>query len=58
MTDPALPDVTAHRAARGTPVRNVRLTDDTWARVTAAAAATGSTASDVIRAALDALLDA
>lgn len=43
--------------SRGTPVRNLRLDDDRWAAVQAEAAATGSTASDVIRSALDAYLD-
>lgn len=43
--------------ARGTPVRNLRLDDTRWTAVQNEATRTGSTASDVIRAALDGYLD-
>lgn len=43
--------------ARGTPVRNLRLDETRWAAVQDEAARTGSTASDVMRDALDAYLD-
>jgi predicted transcriptional regulator len=52
---PAEPN--ARLYSRGTPVRNVRLDDDRWAAITERAARTGSTASDVMRDALDAYLD-
>jgi hypothetical protein len=43
--------------SRGTPVRNVRLDDARWAAINAAAAAAGTSASVVMRDALDAYLD-
>lgn len=42
--------------SRGLPVRNVRLDDERWTRITTEAARTNATASDVIRAALDTYL--
>lgn len=57
LAEPAPEPTSERRHSRGFPIRNVRLPDAEWARVTGEAERTGTTASAVIRDALDAYLD-